>query len=639
MHNLQIAFAWTLCAATCCGADSPYGVCAHVTMRERGDARRVFEDVARSGIGFVRTDFRFWMVRERETDAEDWTLFDGTLRGAGRRGLQILPILWKLPGFQRPILSHREAWRGWVRRVAERYGNEVSAVEIGNEPNVPGFWSEKVFRMSDYVALLQDAYAEIKSVRPQVRVSCAGWSGIPLDVISEFYACGGGKCCDIVSVHPYCDHEYENRPEGFLDVGLESLRALMKKNGDAAKPIWITEIGWPTHRQTLGGASVVAHGLGIADPERHSWRILVVGRSPDDGGPDDTYAALLGEVLPSGSAVESVVPERLSERLSRGDVDAVVFATGKEFHREAFPAFREFVANGGIGVVLAHQAMRDEMERRADGSIGVATNAGWGIAERAALHFEFLAPWHDKTRKMPHRLRVHSVGEASNATNMVAKSFIGKGFLKGGDSFIPIVEGECEGRTYYAAGLYVFNSELKGKLLVSTLHDPFFRASSEGRQAKMLARSMGIAFAEGVEKIFWYAFSDVDASDEDPQSRFGIVHEDGRPKPAVRAYETFVKMRPPGSMNVPAKWHNETRTAYFPKWRCPDGRKAGMVWTIGRRREVTFPFGSSEIAFFNIYGDAVKPITADGGCIVPVSDSPVYFMEILRAGQNRGKGR
>ncbi len=613
-------------AAACLAQENPYGVCAHVTMGEKNVRGRIFHDASDAGIGWIRTCFRFWMVREYEKDPEDWSLFENTLSDADAAGLRILPIFWRIPHFQRPILQNRDVWRAWVRRATERLGGRFDAVEIGNEPNVAGFWSEPVFRMDDYVALLRDAWEEIKAVRPDIRVSCAGWAGIPLDRIAEFYARGGAKFCDIMSVHPYCDHEYENRPEGFLDTGLEALRDLMAKNGDGDKPVWLTEIGWPTHRQTLGGASVLGAGLKAADPKREAWRVVVVGRSPDDGTVDATYVSELEKALPAGSSVEPVLPEALAGRIAQGSVDAVVFTTGKEFHREAFPAFRKYVANGGTGIILAHQAMRDEMERCPDGSVK-RVEGGWGIAERAALHFESVMPWDDKSGTTPFALAVRQPNDPEGKT-MTAKGYVGTRFLKGNDRFVPLASGEHGGRVLHAAGLYVFDSDLTGKLLVSTLHDPFFRASSEARQAKMLVRSLAIAFAEGVEKVFWYCYADTgpDGPVSDSQARFGIARTGGEAKPALRAYATFAKMRPPGSVRLGDPWQDEARTVYFPKWVRPDGRTAGAIWTIGSARELFVPLDGSDAEFFDMYGSATAAKRTDGGFLVETSDSPVYFL-------------
>lgn len=626
-----VSFFWVLIAATCLAQENPYGVCAHVTMGEQKARGRIFDDTAQCGMGWIRTDFRFWMVREYEKDPEDWSLFESTLSDAERAGVKILPIFWRLPHFQRPILQNRAIWRDWVRRATERLGDRFEAVEIGNEPNVAGFWSEPVFRMEDYVALLRDAYVEIKAAHPEIRVSCAGWAGIPLDKIKEFYSCGGSDFCDIMSVHPYCDHEYENRPEGFLDLELEALRKLMEVNGDGEKPVWITEIGWPTHRQTLGGAPVLREGLKVADPAREAWRILLVGRSPDDGGMDGTYVRPLEEALPGGSTVEPVLPENLADRIGRGGFDAVVFSTGKEFHREAFPAFRDYVANGGIGIVLSHQALRDEMEHRDDGSIKRAESGGWGIAERAALHFESIMPWDDKSGKTPFSLAVTAPG-VPEGRRMGTKSFVGTRFLAKGDRFVPLASGESNGRVFHAAGLYVFDSDLKGKLLVSAIHDPFFRASSESRQAKMLARSLAIAFAEGVEKVFWYCYSDTgpDGDCDDSQARFGIARTGGAAKPARDAYAAFTRMRPPGSVTSPGEWHDRNRTVYRPQWIRPDGCSAGAIWTIGAPGDCFVPVDCPSAAFFDIYGNEVNARRANGGFVVGISDSPVYFI-----GENR----
>lgn len=627
MKSFVSFFLSILVARMCLAQETPYGVCAHVTMGEKNVRKRIFHDVAGAGIGWVRTCFRFWMVREYEKDQEDWSLFENTLSDAERAGLEILPIFWRIPHFQRPILQNRDIWRDWVRRTTERLGDRFKAVEIGNEPNVAGFWSEPVFRMDDYIALLRDAYEEIKAVHPEIRVSCAGWAGIPLDMIGEFYSCGGAQFCDVMSVHPYCDHEYENRPEGFLDTGLEALRNLMEENGDGGKPVWITEIGWPTHRQTLGGASVLREGLKAADPDRAAWRVIVVGRSPDDGGMDETYVHELKDALPPGSSVESVLPESLSARIGAGGVDAVVFAMGKEFHREAFPAFRDYVAKGGLGIILAHQAMRDEIARRPDGAFKRVPD-GWGIAERASLHFESILPWNDKSGKTPFALAVQQPND-HEGKSMTAKSYVGTAFLAKGDRFVPLASGEKDGRVFHAAGLYIFDSDLKGKLLVSTLHDPFFRASSEDRQAKMLARSMAIAFAEGVEKVFWYCYADTgpDGACDDSQARFGIARTGGAAKPAYDAYSTFVRMRPSGSANVPGTWHDGDRTVYFPSWIRPDGKVAGAVWTIGSPKELFVRIDSGKASFFDMDGNAVAAKRTDGGFVVMTSDSPVYFIE------------
>lgn len=618
------------------GVENPYGICAHLTLEHRSfeDRRAAIRQVSDLGLGWIRTDFRFWMVQEQQEDAEDWTLLDETLAAVEQHGLKVLPVVWKMPYFQRPILKNQNEWRKWVRKLALRYKDRITAMEIGNEPNVAGFWSEKQFRMADYVSLLKGAYEEIKSIAPSIRVSCAGWAGIPLDKLNEFYACGGGKYCDIISVHPYCDHEFENRPESFLDVQLESLRSLLTRYGDKDKPIWITEIGWPTHIQTLGCPEVLSEGLRLADPNRTSWNVVVVGASPDRGGPDERYRQQIRESLPGDSSVVVCSPRDLGKTIQEEGADAVVFATGKEYFKDAFDAFYDYVAGGGVGAILSHQPLRDEMTYSEEGAPFRVHDGGWGIRERNQLHFEYIAPWHDKTGKVPRGLMVSPRPESSllqrYSRGVFARSFVGDKYLKGGDRLVPLFSGRHAGIGYCAAGLYEYDSELKGKLIVSTLHDPFFRASSEGRQAKLLTRAMLMARAEGVERIFWYCLSDKGGQgpNSDPQSRFGVVHSDGRAKDASRAYRQVVRMMPSGSRVNDGVWHDDGRKLYWPQWEGPDGIKSGAIWLLGEERLVELDVDYEKLQLLDLFGNPVsyERGPAGAGVRVSVSDSPIYFV-------------
>lgn len=624
------------CAADLAAQENPFGVCAHLTLEQRSSEARqlALGRIEELGLGWVRTDFRFWMVQERSVDAEDWTLLDETLAEADRHGLKVLPVVWKMPHFQRPILKNQDEWRKWVRKLALRYKDRITAVEIGNEPNVAGFWSEKQFRMADYVSLLKGAYEEIKSVAPSIRVSCAGWAGVPLDKINEFYSCGGGKYCDIISVHPYCDHEFENRPESFLDIQLESLRGLLSRYGDKDKPIWITEIGWPTHVQTLGCSAVLSEGLRLADSDRMSWHVVVVGASPDGRCPDERYRQQIEDALPEGSSVVVCSPQDLGKTILEKKADAVVFATGKEYFKDAFKVFYDYIAAGGIGAILSHQPMRDEMEYSKDGALGRVPNGGWGITERNMLHFEYIAPWHDKTGKVPRGLTVYPRSESSAlqsySRGVLARSFVGEKFLKGRDRLVPLFSGQSAETSYCAAGLYEYDSELKGKLIVSVLHDPFFRASSDLRQAKMLARAELIARAEGVERIFWYCLSDkgMKGFSSDPQSRFGIIHSDGMKKDSWRAYRQVAQMMPVGSKMKGSVWHEDARRLYWPQWEGPDGTKFGAIWLLGEERLLELDVSPENLQMFDLFGNPVhyERRSAGAGVRVSVSDSPIYFV-------------
>ena len=100
----------------------------------------------------------------------------------------------------------------------------------------------------------------------------------------------------------------------------------------------------------------------------------------------------------------------------------------------------------------------------------------------------------------------------------------------------------------------------------------------ETRQSIYLARSLGIAFAEGVEAFFPYALRMVPKTRYDRERHFGLLHPNFAPKPAYGAYTTFISMRPAGSTQKTLPY-SDGSDVFFPQWRRPNGTDAGMVWT------------------------------------------------------------
>ena len=55
-----------------------------------------------------------------------------------------------------------------------------------------------------------------------------------------------------------------------------------RDNGDDGKPIWITEIGWPTQKARLPAQNLFLAALKAARPEQKVWRVGYVGIDEDD---------------------------------------------------------------------------------------------------------------------------------------------------------------------------------------------------------------------------------------------------------------------------------------------------------------------------------------------------------------------
>ena len=129
-------------------------------------------------------------------------------------------------------------WREYVREVATRYKGRIHAYEIWNEPNLSDFFSGRPDTMLE---LSREAYRVLKEVDKTVTVvspSAVGPSGIAW--LERYLKMGGGAHADVIGFHFYVTPE---PPEAMLELG-ERLRAVLRENHLAEKPLWDTEAGW-----------------------------------------------------------------------------------------------------------------------------------------------------------------------------------------------------------------------------------------------------------------------------------------------------------------------------------------------------------------------------------------------------------
>jgi hypothetical protein len=178
-------------------------------------------------------------------------------------------------------------WLAFVAAVAHRYGPggtfwaghpsvpalPVTAWQVGNEVNGSDQWPNP--DPAAYAAFLASTSQALRGASPSARVVLAGlpekmtiWLK---DYLPALYAQPGFKeSFDIVAVHGYAASAADVPP--ILDLA----RVIMAENGDDAKPIWITEMGWAT----AGPASPFVVGEGAqADYLRSTWDTLLACRA------------------------------------------------------------------------------------------------------------------------------------------------------------------------------------------------------------------------------------------------------------------------------------------------------------------------------------------------------------------------
>jgi hypothetical protein len=602
----------------CLSAESPYGICAHVSRH--GDhelAEQEFALMRRAGIRWARTDFDWTTVQPRQ-GVWDFAMIDATVNKAEQAGIEILPILAYDVAWARPAYKHLDAWLDYVRKTVSRYKDRLRYWEVWNEPDLEQFWHETP-DPANYTLLLKATYEEIKRIDPELQVVLGGLSGIPYEYIEGIYKAQGAAYFDVMAVHPY---RYPETPEArSLTDDLATLRELMRKSGDQNKPVWITEIGWPTHlgqSQTLEG--IVRSGLKAVYPDKKQWTLAVFD--------DPAYAvqwnladSQFEAMLPGNGKVVRIGLDQLQE-LSPQTYDALIWPPEEGFAVEYFDAIETFVKDGGTviftqGVPLYYAAEQDANSR------WIRSDAGQDYRKR--LHIGWEAWWTKAgVPKNVTKLKTAQAGsEIRLPENIAAERFLSPSELKNGDKFIPLLQADDDNYAGTAAAVFKLDSNLKGAVIVSTLFWDF-RGIPEDRQAAILPRTYLIALHSGVEKVFWY---NLRARENDPyynEDHFGIVHSDLKPKPAYRAFEALNQARPAGSTALERRWQNGMLCC--PGWKRPDGKTAFALWTTGPAKTHTFTIEGNVTEAFDHLGKPVNIQLQNGLFEIPLSAEPIYII-------------
>lgn len=255
-----------------------------------GDAKGLesrFKRMKSMGITQARTDWE-WRVVESQKGVYDWTKMDKMVSLAKQYGVTILPIVhyapdWALPSTSKPdgvyqLAPRSDAYQAYAKFLAasiDRYGPKGNAKvaftpitywQVWNEPNIKEFWGPKP-NACGYASMMQTVNKELGSRRSLVKLVHAGISKADFEFLWQLWECNGGygKLFDVMAVHPYFfnpeggvravdeldkdEAEYaalgvvgSAKDPGYL-AKVFNIQLFLTLKG-AAKPIWITEIGF-----------------------------------------------------------------------------------------------------------------------------------------------------------------------------------------------------------------------------------------------------------------------------------------------------------------------------------------------------------------------------------------------------------
>lgn len=239
---------------------------------------RQFEMIRAAGFTFIRQQFPWADIEiDGKGDFQDrrnpalgtisaWDKYDNIVALAEKNGVQIMarldaPPKWAHEGygdlgdFGPP--ARFENFADYAGAVAERYKGRIRYYQIWNEPNIYPEWGEQRVNPEDYARLLCLAYDRIKSINPDAVIVTAalaptvaqdGRDLSDLVFMQRMYAAGAGRCFDVAAAQGY---GLFSGPGDTRLSPLETnvarhvlLRDVMVRNGDARKPMWLSEVNW-----------------------------------------------------------------------------------------------------------------------------------------------------------------------------------------------------------------------------------------------------------------------------------------------------------------------------------------------------------------------------------------------------------
>ncbi len=256
---------------------NPFGVNTFLQEEVEPEKRELaVQMIADAGFHWIRQEFPWEDIeihgkddfedRRHEPDRSAWEKYDHIVDLAERYNLEIIARLSNPPAWSRAQGNDAGTlappddlndYGDFTETVVRRYRGRIRVWQIWNEPNIYPEWGERPVSPEEYTALLKVGYTRVKEACPEcVVVSGALAQTIPLGprdlndfiFLQRMYDAGAGDYFDVLAIQGYglwsgpTDRRMRARVLNFSRPLY--LREIMVKNGDAHKPIWITEMNW-----------------------------------------------------------------------------------------------------------------------------------------------------------------------------------------------------------------------------------------------------------------------------------------------------------------------------------------------------------------------------------------------------------
>ena len=254
---------------------NPFGINVFLEQEaEEWKRERALHEIADAGFRWIRQEFPWEDIeihgkgdfedRRHEPHRSAWEKYDHIVGLAGQYDLEVIARLSNPPAWTRTLTdtigTHAPPddladWGDYVYAVVSRYRGQVRYYQLWNEPNIYPEWGEQPVNPEGYTRLLCEGYRRARQADPDAvilsgalaqTVALSGRDLSDFVFLQRMYDAGAAACFDILAVNDYMlwsgPTDRRLRP---LEINFSRpiyIRDIMVANGDAAKPIWISEM-------------------------------------------------------------------------------------------------------------------------------------------------------------------------------------------------------------------------------------------------------------------------------------------------------------------------------------------------------------------------------------------------------------
>lgn len=276
------------------------------------------------GMGWIKMQANWGALQPNGPDDYEnspaFQLFASHVQRAHNEGFRVLVSVVKAPDWARSTTvedgppSDPQALARFMTFFLDRLGEQVSAIEIWNEPNLRREWQGNLeFSGAGYMRLFRPAYDAVRAYSPTMPVITAGLAPTGTNpelgsvddrvYLQQMYDAGLADpyyTNIAVGMHPYswgnppdavcCDNipgrSWDDDPHFFFMNTIEDYRDIMVRNGHSDVQLWSTEFGWAS----WSGVPVEAPEAWMSynTPEQqaeYTLRAFEIGQSRDYMGP------------------------------------------------------------------------------------------------------------------------------------------------------------------------------------------------------------------------------------------------------------------------------------------------------------------------------------------------------------------